>query len=83
MTMRKFLIAFIRFYRYLISPFMANHCRYHPSCSHYAIEAIEKHGAIKGCWLSVKRLLRCHPFHPGGYDPVPDPCSDHHQHVTH
>lgn len=65
------MISAIKCYRYLISPLMANHCRFHPSCSSYAIEAIEEHGALKGFWLAVRRLSRCHPFHEGGYDPVP------------
>lgn len=75
--MRRIFIFFIQCYRYLISPVMANHCRFHPSCSNYAIEAIEQHGACKGVWLASKRLLRCHPFNPGGYDPVPEKNPDH------
>jgi len=51
--------------------FMRPSCRFYPSCSHYAVEAITKYGAVKGGWLTVKRISRCHPFHPGGYDPVP------------
>lgn len=61
----------IRLYQIFISPFLGGNCRFTPTCSQYAIEAIEIHGAFKGCWLAVCRLGRCHPFHPGGYDPVP------------
>lgn len=59
-------------YRKFISPLKPPTCRFYPTCSQYALEAIEKHGAAKGGWLAAKRILRCHPFHPGGYDPVPD-----------
>jgi putative membrane protein insertion efficiency factor len=69
--MRKLLLLPIRFYQYAISPMMASHCRYHPSCSQYAVEAISHHGGLKGFFLSIKRLLRCHPWSEGGYDPVP------------
>ena len=69
--MRLILTALIRLYRYAISPMMASHCRFHPSCSEYALEAIEHHGSLRGGWLATRRLCRCHPFHPGGYDPVP------------
>jgi putative membrane protein insertion efficiency factor len=70
-TVQKILIAVIRGYRYLLSPWLGNHCRFHPSCSHYASEAIESHGAWLGLWLAARRVLRCHPWHAGGYDPVP------------
>ena len=63
--------ALIGAYQWCISPFMAPCCRYLPTCSDYAVQAIEQHGMCKGTVLAVKRLLRCHPFHPGGYDPVP------------
>jgi putative membrane protein insertion efficiency factor len=69
--MRRLLIQAIRGYQYLISPLKPPSCRFTPSCSQYACEAINRHGAIKGMWLSVRRLARCHPWHPGGYDPIP------------
>lgn len=69
--MRRILLALIRFYQYAISPMLGRRCRFYPSCSEYTAEAIQKHGAIKGGGLGVKRLCRCHPWHPGGYDPVP------------
>lgn len=69
--MKKILLFIIATYRYLISPWLGQHCRFHPSCSVYAQEAITQYGALQGSWLSIKRLARCHPFHPGGYDPVP------------
>ena len=69
--MKRLLVALLRTYQYAISPFLGRRCRYYPSCSEYAVEAVEKHGAIKGGWLGAKRLCRCHPWHPGGYDPVP------------
>lgn len=81
--MRQVLIAVIHCYRFLLSPWLGNHCRFYPSCSQYAIEAISSHGAIKGCYLTLRRLLRCHPFHPGGCDPVPDKSSDHSKQVAH
>ena len=62
----------IRAYQYTLSPFIGNQCRFHPTCSHYALQAIETHGAFSGSWLTLRRLLRCHPFNPGGFDPVPD-----------
>jgi hypothetical protein len=61
----------IVFYRTFISPLKPPTCRFYPSCSQYALEAIENHGVLRGGWMAVKRILRCHPFHPGGYDPVP------------
>ncbi|MCE5394381.1 MAG: membrane protein insertion efficiency factor YidD [Acidithiobacillus sp.] len=69
--MRRLLVALIHGYQYLLSPFLGNNCRYHPSCSHYACEAIERYGVLRGSWMGIKRIARCHPFHPGGYDPVP------------
>ena len=70
-AMKRLLVALLRTYQYAISPFLGRRCRYYPSCSEYAVEAVEKHGALKGGWLGVKRVCRCHPWHPGGYDPVP------------
>lgn len=70
--MRKLLLLPVRFYQYAISPLMASHCRHYPTCSQYAVEAISHHGSLKGVYLSVKRLLRCHPWAEGGYDPIPD-----------
>jgi putative membrane protein insertion efficiency factor len=64
------LIGFVKLYRYLISPLTPPCCRFVPSCSQYAIDAIGKYGALKGSFLAAKRILKCHPFHPGGYDPV-------------
>ncbi len=68
----KLLGALIRGYRYLISPLLGPNCRFYPTCSAYALEALEKHGATKGGYLTLCRLAKCHPFHPGGCDPVPD-----------
>ena len=69
--MKTVLIALVRFYRYAISPMLGRNCRFHPTCSEYAIEAIERHGALRGGWMAAKRVGRCHPFNTGGYDPVP------------
>lgn len=69
--MKKILIFFIKIYRKYISPMKPPSCRFYPTCSQYSIEAIEKYGALKGSVLSIKRILRCHPLNPGGYDPVP------------
>lgn len=69
--MKHLLLGLLRIYRYGISPMLGRNCRFYPSCSHYAHEAIERHGALHGGWLAAKRVGRCHPFHPGGYDPVP------------
>lgn len=80
--MRRILIVCIRFYRYLISPLMASHCRFYPTCSSYAIQSIEEHGALKGSYLATRRLLRCHPLNPGGYDPVPEKHSHHNEQPT-
>lgn len=69
--MNKLFIAIIRAYQYAISPMLGARCRFLPSCSDYAIEAVGRHGVLRGGWLAARRLTRCHPWHPGGYDPVP------------
>ncbi|RYF67532.1 MAG: membrane protein insertion efficiency factor YidD [Comamonadaceae bacterium] len=69
--MRAILIGIITLYQRLLSPLLPASCRFHPTCSQYAKEALSRHGIIKGIWLSLKRILRCNPFHPGGFDPVP------------
>jgi len=74
--MRGLLVGLLRGYQYLISPLLGGHCRFYPSCSHYAVEAIETHGTVRGTGLALRRLLRCHPWHPGGYDPVPGTSDD-------
>lgn len=68
---KRVLIALVRFYQRFISPLKPPSCRYQPTCSQYAVEALTKYGALKGTWLATARVLRCHPFHEGGYDPVP------------
>jgi len=65
------LATLIRGYQRLLSPLLPPSCRFYPSCSQYALEAVTRHGALRGGWLAVRRLARCHPFHPGGFDPVP------------
>lgn len=69
--MKVVLLGLIKFYRYAVSPMLGRNCRYFPSCSEYAAEAVTKFGAMRGGWLALKRVCRCHPWHPGGYDPVP------------
>ena len=69
--MKNILILLIKGYRKFISPLMPPSCRFRPTCSEYTLEAVEKFGAVQGSWLGIKRIFRCHPFHPGGYDPVP------------
>jgi hypothetical protein len=68
---RLFLATLIRGYQRLLSPVLPPSCRFYPSCSQYALDAVTRHGALKGSWLAARRLARCHPFHPGGFDPVP------------
>jgi uncharacterized protein len=70
---KRIAISLIRGYRYFLSPFFGQHCRFHPTCSVYAMEAIEQHGAAKGLWLALCRIGRCHPLSEGGLDPVPSP----------
>ncbi|MFT9846601.1 membrane protein insertion efficiency factor YidD [Aneurinibacillus sp. REN35] len=70
--MKSILLGIIRLYQRLISPLLPPSCRFYPSCSHYGAEAIQRFGAIKGGWLTIKRLAKCHPFHPGGVDLVPE-----------
>ncbi len=74
--MQRVTLAPIHFYRKVISPLTPPSCRFYPTCSMYALEAIEKHGAAKGSWLAAKRIARCHPFNAGGYDPVPPAKND-------
>lgn len=69
---KKPFLLMITFYKRLISPLLGNHCRFYPPCSNYTYEAIQRHGVLKGIYLGAKRLLKCQPFHPGGYDPVPE-----------
>ena len=72
--MQKILVILFKGYQYLVSPWFGQTCRFYPSCSCYAIEAIEKRGVLMGLWLTVRRIGRCHPWHPGGFDPVPEKC---------
>jgi hypothetical protein len=67
----RLVVLLIRGYQVTLSPLLPSACRYQPTCSRYALEAVQRHGALKGAWLSARRIARCHPFHPGGYDPVP------------
>lgn len=71
--MAGFLIALIRIYQKVLSPVLGAQCRFYPTCSRYAVEALQRHGAARGSWLAVRRLSRCHPLNPGGVDPVPEP----------
>ncbi|PEB51153.1 membrane protein insertion efficiency factor YidD [Bacillus pseudomycoides] len=79
-VMKQIFIGIIRFYQKFISPMTPPTCRFHPTCSHYGLEAFQKHGAFKGFWLTLKRILKCHPFHPGGFDPVPEKKEKEHKH---
>ena len=76
--MKRLLTLLLRAYQLGISPWLGNHCRFHPSCSQYAMEAIELHGSLRGSWLTLRRLSRCHPWHAGGIDPVPGTCKHSH-----
>lgn len=69
--MKALLLGLVRIYQYLFRPMLGSNCRFAQSCSDYALEAISRHGALKGLWLAMRRIARCHPYHPGGYDPVP------------
>jgi len=69
--MKQMLLLLVKAYQWLLRPLLPPTCRFHPSCSQYSIEAISKYGALKGFWLTIKRVARCNPWHPGGYDPVP------------
>ncbi len=69
--MKALLLLLIRGYQYALRPMLGANCRFHPSCSEYAREALERHGALKGTWLALRRIARCHPYHSGGFDPVP------------
>lgn len=71
--MKKILLWLIKAYQRFISPLFPPSCRFQPTCSQYALEAIAQYGTFRGGWLAVRRILRCHPFHPGGYDPIPPP----------
>jgi putative membrane protein insertion efficiency factor len=70
------LVLLVRVYQLVLSPFLGHNCRFHPTCSSYTIRALENHGCIKGLWLAAKRISKCHPFHPGGIDPVPEKHND-------
>jgi len=70
--MKKILMFLIKIYQRTISPLTPPSCRFYPTCSHYGIEAIDKHGSLKGSWLAARRISKCHPFHAGGFDPVPE-----------
>ena len=74
--MKQIFIGIIRFYQKFIFPMAPPTCRFYATCSRYGLEAFQKHGAFKGFWLTCKRILKCHPFHPGGFDPVPDKKDD-------
>lgn len=77
--MKHILIFFVKAYKLVISPYLPPSCRFEPSCSTYAVQALETHGALKGSWLSLRRILRCHPWNEGGYDPVPGTCANQHK----
>jgi len=70
--MKTLLLAVLRAYKRVLSPFLGQHCRFVPTCSEYAAGAVERFGAFRGSWMALRRLLKCHPLHPGGFDPVPE-----------
>lgn len=78
--MKKAVIAMLRVYQWTISPWLPRACRYVPTCSEYAVEAVSRYGLLRGGWMAARRLGRCHPFHAGGYDPVPECLSHSHSH---
>lgn len=82
--LRALMIGLVRLWQIMLRPVLGNNCRFHPCCSDYAVEAIREYGAIRGGWMACRRILRCNPWHPGGYDPVPPrdggPCHDHDHH---
>lgn len=69
-------VLLVKIYQLVLSPFLGHNCRFHPTCSSYTIRALENHGCIKGLWLAIRRISKCHPFHPGGNDPVPEKHND-------
>lgn len=69
--MKRLLLVLVRVYQYAMSPWLGHRCRFFPSCSEYTIEALQKYGAVKGLWLGIRRVARCHPWNPGGFDPLP------------
>lgn len=73
-------LKLLRAYQLLVSPMLGQNCRFSPSCSNYSMQAIERFGFFKGSWLTLRRLLRCHPFHPGGHDPIPEKTCTQHSH---
>jgi len=74
------MLFMLRSYKRWVSPLLGQRCRFHPSCSSYTIEAVERFGTVRGSWLGIKRISKCHPFHPGGFDPVPDGNPPEHHH---
>lgn len=82
MIARRLARGLLRGYQLFLSPLLGNHCRFYPTCSQYALEAIEQHGVWRGTWMGCRRLLRCHPWHPGGVDPVPPAKTSPHTHPS-